>query len=110
MVSLGKLGRLVQIGTLPETRSVLLSRATRRRVRTAASRLAHDRLRYARDLAKPADIGALAKGAVQHPATRELASVGLMFMPGRYLPIGWAAGWASRRIARRLARRKAAAL
>jgi hypothetical protein len=110
MVSLGKLGRLVQIGTLPETRRVLLSADTRRHMRNAASRALHDRARLARDLAKPADIRAFATSAVQHPATRELAGAGLMFMPGRYLPIGWAAGWASRRIARRLARRKAAAL
>jgi hypothetical protein len=39
---------------------------------------------------------------VAHPATRELASVGLLFVPGRYLlPIGWAASWVSGRLRRR---------
>jgi len=104
MVSLGKLGRLAQIGTLPETRRLLLTPAARQRVRLAASRLAHDRIQYARDLANPADIRAFAQSAIQHPATRELAGVGLMFMPGRFLPVGWAAGRASRWIARRIAR------
>ena len=109
MVSLGKLGRLAQVGTLPETRAVLLSPATSRRIRAAASRLAHDRLQYARDLANPGDVRAFAQSAIQHPATRELAGVGLMLLPGRYLPIGWAAGWVTRRIARRIARRPAIA-
>jgi hypothetical protein len=104
MVSLGKLGRLAQIGTLPETRRLLLTPAARRRVRAAGSRIAHDRVQFARDLANPADVRAFVRSAVQHPATRELAGVGLMFMPGRYLPVGWAAGWATRRIARRMAR------
>jgi hypothetical protein len=106
MVSLGKLSRLAQIGTLPETRSVLLSPVTRARVRATASRIVHDRMQLARDLAHPTGVRSFAQGAVQHPATRELASVGLMFLPGRYLPIGWAAGWATRRIARRMARRR----
>ncbi len=109
MASLGKLGRLTRIGTLPETRRVLLDPATRRHVRTAASRLAHDRIQYARDLANPSDVRAFARSAWEHPATRELAGVGLMFLPGRYLPFGWAAGWATRRIARRVVRRNAAA-
>jgi hypothetical protein len=95
---------------LPETRRVLLSPDSRRHIRNAASRVVHDRARLARDLARPADIRAFAESAVQHPATRELAGVSLMFMPGRYLPIGWVAGWASRRIARRLARRRTPAL
>ena len=104
MVSLGKLSRLAQIGTLPETRGVLQSPVTRARVRITASRIIHDRMQLARDLANPTGVRAFALGAAQHPATRELASVGLMFLPGRYLPIGWAAGWATRRIARRMAR------
>ncbi|MGH2466045.1 MAG: hypothetical protein ACRDGI_11340 [Candidatus Limnocylindrales bacterium] len=99
---------MAQIGTLPETRRALLSPDTRRHVRSAASRVAHDRARLARDLTRPADIAAFARSAFAHPATRELAGAGMLFMPGRYLPIGWAAGWAGRRIARRIRRRATA--
>lgn len=101
MAVLGKLGRLAQIGTLPETRALLFSPETRRQVRVTAGRLAHDRAELARDLVRSADVRAFAQGAIQHPVTQELAGVGLMFLPVRYLPIGWAAGWATRRVARR---------
>ena len=103
MAILGTLSRLAQIGSLPATRELVFSPATRRHVRAAARRLVHDRAELARDLVRPADVRAFARSAIQHPATHELATVGLAFMPGRYLPIGWAAGWAGRRVARRLA-------
>jgi hypothetical protein len=102
MAILGKLGRLTQIGTLPETRGILFSPATRRQLRATARRLVHDRAELARDLVRPAGVRAFAQGAFGHPATRELAGVALLFLPGRYLPIGWATGWATRRIARRV--------
>lgn len=105
MAVLGKLGRLAQIGTLPATRSFLFSPATRRQIRVAARRLVHDRAELARDLVRPADVRAFARSAFQHPVTHELAGVGLAFLPGRYLPIGWAAGWATRRVVRRVAGR-----
>jgi hypothetical protein len=110
MAALAKLSRAAQIGTLPETRRLLFRIAKRHNVRATASRFAHDRVQFARDLVNPADVLAFARSAIQHPATRELTGVGLMFVPGRYLPIGWAATWATRRIARRVARRKAPAL
>jgi len=100
---------LARLGTLPETRRVVFSSQTRRQIRAAASRLVHDRAQLARDIARPADVGAFAGRAIRHPATRELVSVGLLFTPERYLPIGWIAGWATRRIARRMARRQAPA-
>jgi hypothetical protein len=104
---LGKLGRLVHLGTLPETRRIVFSPETRRQIRVAANRLVHDRAQLARDVARPAGVGAFARKAIRHPATHELLSVGLLFTPERYLPIGWAAGWATRRIARRMGRRQA---
>jgi len=105
MAILGKIGRLAQIGTLPATREFVFSPETRRQVRVAARRLVHDRAELARDLVRPADVRAFARSAIQHPAAHELAGVGLAFMPGRYLPIGWAVGWATRRVARRVAGR-----
>jgi len=43
------------------------------------------------------------RSTIQHPATRELAGAGLLFLPFRYMPLGWAATWAARRmIGRRL--------
>jgi hypothetical protein len=105
VVSLGRLGRLVHLGTLPETRRVAFNPETHRRIRTVADRLVHDRRQLARDIASPSEVGAFARRAIQHPATRELVGVGLLFTPERYLPIGWAAGWATRRLSRRMTRR-----
>lgn len=105
MAVLSKVGRLARIGTLPETRGLLFSPATRRQIRVTARRLAHDPAELARDLVRPAAARAFAQRAIQHPVTRELAGVGLVFLPGRYLPIVSAAGWATRRVLRRVARR-----
>jgi hypothetical protein len=38
---------------------------------------------------------------VAHPVTRELANVGLVFLPVRYVPAGWVAKWAAGRALRR---------
>ena len=43
----------------------------------------------------------LFRTAIRHPASRELGSASLIFLPGRYLPLGWAATWAARKVARR---------
>jgi hypothetical protein len=56
----------------------------------------------ARDLRQPANVRDLLRDAIRHPATRELGSVGFMFLPGRYLPLGWAASRATRELLRRL--------
>ena len=44
---------------------------------------------------------ALARATAIHPATRELAGAGLVFLPGRFLPLGWAATWAAQKALRR---------
>jgi hypothetical protein len=54
-----------------------------------------------RDLRNPANARGLVRSAARHPATRELASAGLMFLPVRYLPVGWAATWVTHRVLRR---------
>jgi phytoene/squalene synthetase len=54
-----------------------------------------------RDLSNPANARDLVRSAARHPAARELASAGLMFLPIRYLPVGWAATWVTHRVLRR---------
>ena len=43
------------------------------------------------------------RATIEHPATRELAGAGLLFLPVRYVPLGWAATWAARRLIGRIA-------
>jgi hypothetical protein len=45
----------------------------------------------------------MGRKTIRHPATHEIGTVGLLFVPGRYLPVGWAATWAARRFLRRYA-------
>jgi hypothetical protein len=103
MVSVTKFARIARLATLPETRGVLLRNAAAyRRLPGLANRAAHDRAQLLREIVSPAGARAFARTAVQHPATRELANAGLMFLPGRYMPLGWAATWAGRRLIRRM--------
>ena len=69
-------------------------------VQNAARRAIHDRAGMFRDVRDQATSGDLLRATVQHPATRELAGAGLLFLPVRYMPLGWAATWAARRIIR----------
>lgn len=90
--------KLVRLATLPETRR-LIGRVSRSgTLREMGHRARTDRAGLLRDLADPAATWRRARGAIAHPAARELASVGLVFLPARYLPIGWAAAWLSRRL------------
>lgn len=95
---LARLGRLV---TLPETRRLIIAAAQSPTIRAMAQRVAHDRAGLVRDLRRPVKVRDLLLGGVRHPAARELASAGLLFLPGRYLPLGSATTWAARRILRR---------
>lgn len=95
---LAHLGRLV---TLPETRRLIIAAAQSPTIRDVARRAANDRAALVRDLRRPVKVRDLLLGGVRHPAARELASAGLLFLPGRYLPLGWAASWAARRVLRR---------
>jgi hypothetical protein len=58
----------------------------------------HDRAALVRDLRNPANARGLVRSAARHPATRELANAGLMFLPVRYLPVAWAATWVAHRV------------
>jgi hypothetical protein len=106
MPSIVKLARLM---TLPETRSLVRSAATSGAVRDIARRARTDRAGLLRDARDPRLAARLMREAVGHPSTRELASVGLLLLPERYMPMGWVATWLTRRMLRRRHDRAAAA-
>ena len=101
MPTLTKIARAVRLVTLPETRGMIVAAAQSESLRGVARRARSDRAALVRDLTNPANARDFARATVRHPATRELASAGLLFLPGRYLPLGWAASWAVRRVLRR---------
>ena len=96
-----RLARLVRLVTLPETRGVIVAAAHSETLRDIRQRAVHDRAALVRDLRNPANARDLVRSAARHPAARELASAGLMFLPLRYLPVGWAATWVAHRVVRR---------
>jgi hypothetical protein len=96
-----RLGRLARLATLPETRGLILATVRSTTPRTIARRVAEVRAAPLRDLANPANVRHVARRAIRHPVVAELANAGLVFLPGRYVPLGWAATWATRRVLRR---------
>lgn len=96
-----RLGRVVRLATLAETRGLIVVAARSTRLRTFARRAVNDRPGLLRDLVAPSNARTLVHDAVRHPAVAELASVGLFFLPSRYLPLGWAATRVARRVLRR---------
>jgi hypothetical protein len=101
MPSITKLTRLARLSTLPETRRAVIAAARSDDLRDLAHRATTDRQGLVRDLRDPANARELLRAALRHPAGRELGSVSLMLLPGRYLPVGWAVTWAGSKIARR---------
>ena len=101
MPSVTRLGRFARLATLPETRGAIVAAARSDALRGLARRAVNDRAALVRDLRNPAKARDVLRSATRHPATRELASAGLLFLPGRYLPLGWAASWATHRVLRR---------
>jgi hypothetical protein len=101
MTSATRLARLVRVVTLPESRGVIVAAARSQAVRDIRQHAVHDRGALVRDLRTYSNARALVQSAVRHPATRELANAGLMFLPLRYLPVGWAATWVANRVRRR---------
>src|SRR5450756_2035986 len=101
MSSVTRLARLVRIVSLPETRGLIVAAAHSDTLRDIGQRAVHDRGALVRDLRNPANARDLVRDAARHPATRELANAGLMFLPLRYLPVGWAATWVAHRVLRR---------
>jgi hypothetical protein len=101
MPSPTRLARIVRIVTLPETRGVIAAAVHSDTVRELARRAVNDRAGLARDLRDPANARELLRSAARHPAARELASAGLLFLPVRYMPLGIAATWAANKVVRR---------
>lgn len=101
MPTLTGMARIVRLATLPETRGLIIAAARSESLRGVARRAVSDRAALVRDLRDPANAREFVRGAVRHPAARELANAGLLFLPGRYLPLGWAATWAAGRVLRR---------
>ena len=109
LTGLTPIARIARIATLPETRGLILAAVQSETLRDVARRAVNDRAALVRDLSNPANARNIVRSAAGHPAARELASAGLMFLPGRYLPLGWAATWAAHRVLRDRARRPMAA-
>ena len=93
--------KLLRLATLPETRHVLMAAARSDSLRRVAHRARTDRAGLARELRDPAVIARLARDAIVHPATREIATLGLVLLPDGYLPLWWVATRMSRRLRRR---------
>ena len=86
--------KLLRLATLPETRSLIGRATTSGSIRDVAYRARTDRVGLARDLVDPAHVWRRAGVAIAHPATHELARVGLVLLPGPYgriagRPDGW---------------------
>jgi hypothetical protein len=90
MPSLTNLARVARLVTLPETRSAILAAAQSQTLRDVAHRAVHDRAGLIRELRDPANARHLARSAARHPASLELVNAGLLFLPARYIPLGWA--------------------
>ena len=101
MPSFTRIARIARLVTLPETRRAVLAAAHSPALRDIARRASTDRAGLLRDLRSPTNARGLIRDAVRHPATRELADAGLMFLPVRYIPLGWAASRAGSRVLRR---------
>jgi len=100
MPSVSRLGRLARALTLPETRALIQAVARSEGLRALPNRALHDRAGLIRNLRHPGDPRGLIRNAAAHPVTRELANVGLVFVPVRYGPVGWVAKWATGRALR----------
>jgi hypothetical protein len=90
--------KLMRLATLPETRHLLAATARSEALRDLAHRARSDRAGLVRDLRDPVVSVGLVRGALGHPATREIATLSLVLLPDRYLMLGWAATRMSRRV------------
>jgi hypothetical protein len=83
---------------MPASRGLIVATVRSETLRTIARRATEDRKALLSDLVKPANVRHVARSAIRHPAAAELANAALVFLPGRYMPLGWAATWAARRV------------
>ncbi len=108
MPKLTRLARVVRLVTLPATRAAIVTAAHSDGLRDMVHRARTDRRGLLRDVRNPAHARDLAQSAARHPATRELATAGLMFLPVRYVPVGWVATWLANKALRRYGNQQAA--
>ena len=101
MPSFTRVARAVRLVTLPETRAAIVGAAGSATMHDIARRARADPAGLLRDLRNRDNARDIVRSAARHPATRELTTAGLMFLPMRYVPIGWVATWAARRLFRR---------
>lgn len=87
--------------TLRETRRTLVSAVRSGAAQDLVRRIRSDRAALLREVRDPSAARAHLWAVARHPATHELASVGMLALPSRYLRLGWAAA----RVANRLMRR-----
>ena len=104
---MSKFIRITRLATMPETRGALTALVRSGAVGTLARRARSDRAALLRSARDPVAAMRLARSAAEHPATRELAEAGMLFLPGRLGPLGWAAIWVGRRARRRVIHRAA---
>ncbi len=93
--------KLLRLATLPETRRLLTAAARSDSLRGVAHRARTDRVGLARELRDPAVMVGLVRDGLAHPATREIATLGLVLLPDGYVPLWWVATRISRRLRRR---------
>lgn len=86
---------------MPGTRAAIVAAAESTTLRDLIDRARNDRAGLVRDLRDPANARHLVRSAARHPASRELLSSGLLFLPARYIPLGWALTKASGKFLRR---------
>ena len=86
---------------MPQTRHLVVAAARSKALRDVGRRARTTAPGWPVSCADPAVTVGLIRDAIRHPATRELADVGLLLLPGRYLPVAWAASKLSRRALRR---------
>lgn len=100
MPSLRTIARLRHLASLPETRRLVVSTVRAGHLQNAARRAVHDRARLLRDVRDQVTSREVLRSTVEHPAARELANAGLLFLPIRYLPVGWLVSRVARRALR----------
>jgi hypothetical protein len=101
VLALTRLARVARLVAMPETRAAIVAAAESPTLRDLAHRAVNDRAGLIRELRDPANARELVRSAARHPASRELVSAGLLFLPARYIPLGWALTKASGRVLRR---------
>lgn len=100
-----RLTRLRRLLTLHETRRALVSAVRSGSIRDVARRARSDRAGLLREIRDPSNARAYLRAVARHPATHELAEVGMMALPGRYLRLGWVATRVANRLIRGQRRR-----